>query len=71
MKPKINIPPMWEGPPKVRTPKLGDIVGVVGQDARFAVSAIDTPRTTVEIHQIGKPESLLHGIPWDLLTYPE
>jgi hypothetical protein len=56
---------------KHRIPVVGDLVEVLPADGKLVVSKVYFSGNTVDLEMIGNPGRGMHGVPWNMLTYPD
>jgi hypothetical protein len=56
-------------PNNLRTPKVGDKVGLGDMAGTFVVSGVNHNRKIVNLEKIGSQGTGAHGVPWNLLSY--
>jgi hypothetical protein len=54
---------------KLRTPRVGDIVGITGQRGTFVVASIDHHGQKVNLDSLGSQGPKAFGVSWASLTY--
>jgi hypothetical protein len=57
---------------KIRVPKKGDVVGVLGHTGTFQVLSVDSRSRVVDLRSFEKrhvPAEVLEGVPWTRLLF--